>query len=138
MKVLLKRIHLIRNTIGFCSQTFKLGLSIKSLHHNMVAGLLGLIDIREFKIQQRDDSKNLKKKSIGLISETITLLMHHFFLYISLLFLYDVKLSNFTFYGEHKQLGNFMSISELGYGPLEFHFRSVCLHLIKYKCMCKE
>ena len=33
----------------------------------MVAGLLGLIDIREFKIQQRDDSKNLKKKSIGLI-----------------------------------------------------------------------
>ena len=64
MKVLLRRIHLIRNTIiGFCSQTFKLGLSIKSLHHNMVGvgGLLGLIDIREFKIQQRDDSKNLKK-----------------------------------------------------------------------------
>ena len=43
------------------------------------------------------------KKTIGLISEIITLLMHHTFLYISLLFLYDVKLTNFVFYGEHKQ-----------------------------------
>ena len=65
---------------------------------------LGLIDIRDFKIQQLDGSKNFKKKKkIGLISETKTLLMHHTFLYISLLFLYNVKLTNFMFYGERKQ-----------------------------------
>ena len=45
------------------------------------------------------------KKSIGFISKTTTLHVHHAFLYISLPFLhdYDVKMPNFAFYGERKQ-----------------------------------
>ena len=44
-------------------------------------------------------------KTIGLISKTTTLHMHHTFLYISFPFLhdYDVKIPNFAFYGERKQ-----------------------------------
>ena len=44
------------------------------------------------------------KKAIGLISKTITLHVHHTFLCISLPSLknYDVKMPNFTFYGENK------------------------------------
>ena len=45
------------------------------------------------------------KKTIGLISKTKTLHVHHTFLYISFPFLhdYDVKMSKFAFYGERKQ-----------------------------------
>ena len=44
-------------------------------------------------------------KTIGLISKTTTLHMHHTFLSISFPFLhdYDVKIPNFAFYGERKQ-----------------------------------
>ena len=51
-----------------------------------------------------DDNENVKK-TIGLISKTTTLHMHHTFLYISYPFLhdYDVKVPNFAFYGERKQ-----------------------------------
>ena len=62
---------------------------------------LGLIDIREFKIQQRDDSKNLKKIN-RFNKRNNNFAYASLFLYFSLLFLYDVKLTNFTFYGEHK------------------------------------
>ena len=51
-----------------------------------------------------DDNKNVKK-TIGLISKTTTLHMHHTFLHISFPFLhdYDVKMPNFAFYGGRKQ-----------------------------------
>ena len=41
------------------------------------------------------------KKAIGLLSKTTSEHVHHAFLYISLplLFDYDVKMPNFTFYG---------------------------------------
>ena len=53
-----------------------------------------------------DGNENVKtKKTIGLISKTTTLHVHHAFLYISFLFLhdYDVKMANFAFYGGRKQ-----------------------------------
>ena len=51
-----------------------------------------------------DDNKNVKK-TIGLISKTTTLHVHHTFLHISFPFLhdYDVKMPNFAFYGGRKQ-----------------------------------
>ena len=51
-----------------------------------------------------DGNENVKK-TIGFISKTKTLHVHHAFLYISLPFLndYDVKMPNFAFYGGHKQ-----------------------------------
>ena len=57
------------------------------------------------------------KKTIGLMSKTTTLHMHHPFSYISLPFLheYNVRMPDFVFYGEQR---NFISLSELKYGPL--------------------
>ena len=51
-----------------------------------------------------DDNENIKK-TIGLISKTTTLHVHHTFLFISFPFLhdYDVKMPNFAFYGGRKQ-----------------------------------
>ena len=48
-----------------------------------------------------DDGTENGKKAIGLISKTVTLHVHHAFLYIFLPSLhgYDVKLPNFTFCG---------------------------------------
>ena len=45
------------------------------------------------------------KKTIGLMSTTTTLHVHHTFLYISFPFLHDygVKMSKFAFYGGRKQ-----------------------------------
>ena len=60
--------------------------------------------------------------------------VRHTFLYISLSFLHDynVKMLNFVFYEERKQATTkFSSLSELGYGPLEFNFRRGRLHLTK-------
>ena len=51
-----------------------------------------------------DGNENVKK-TIGFISKTITLHVHHTYWYISLPFLpdYDVKLPNLAFYGLYKQ-----------------------------------
>ena len=51
------------------------------------------------------------------MSKTTTLHMHHPFSYISLPFLheYNVRMPDFVFYGEQR---NFISLSELKYGPL--------------------
>ena len=51
-----------------------------------------------------DGNENVKK-TIGLISKTATLHVHHAFWYISFLFLqdYDVKMPNLAFYGGRKQ-----------------------------------
>ena len=57
--------------------------------------------VMDFKIQRERE----RQKTVGLISKTTTLHVHHAFLYISFLFLhdYDVKMPNFTFYGGRKQ-----------------------------------
>ena len=62
------------------------------------------IDNRDFKIQRRGRRQE-RQKTIGLISKTTTLHVHHAFLYISFLFLqdYDVKMPNFAFYRGRKQ-----------------------------------
>ena len=59
---------------------------------------------RYFKIQWRGRQRE-RKKTIGFISKTITLHVHHTYWYISLPFLpdYDVKLPNLAFYGLYKQ-----------------------------------
>ena len=51
------------------------------------------------------DGNENRKKTIGLISKTTTFHVYHTFLYISLPLLhdYDVKMPNFTIYGERKQ-----------------------------------
>jgi len=51
-----------------------------------------------------DGNENVKT-TIGLLSKTTSLLVHHAFLYISLPLLhdYDVKMPNFTFYGGRRQ-----------------------------------
>ena len=71
-----------------------------------------LSDVQEVE-QRRDRNEYLKKdktkqnkiKTIGLISKTTTLHVHHTFLYNSLPFLhdYDVKMPNYAFCRERKQ-----------------------------------
>ena len=91
--------------------------------------------LRTLRSNKADGNENVKK-AVGLISKTTTSHVHHAFWYSSFLFLhdYDVKIPNFAFYGlesVYKQRRNFISLSELGYGPLKFSFRRVRLHLTK-------
>ena len=74
----------------------------------------------------REGNQNVKK-TIGLISTTTTLHVHHTYLYIFVLHDYGVKMHNFAFYGERKQATTKQQFlfSELGYGALEFHFRRI-------------
>ena len=60
--------------------------------------------IGSFSNDDGDGNEN-GKKTIGSISKTTTLHVHHTFLYISLPSLhdYDVKMPTFTIYGERKQ-----------------------------------
>ena len=60
---------------------------------------------RDSKIQRRGRQRE-RKKTIGFISKTTTLHVHHAFLYIFCPFLYDyyVKMPNFAFYEGHKQV----------------------------------
>ena len=68
--------------------------------------------VRSFRNDDGDGSENVKKE-IGLISKTTTLHVHHAFLYISLPSLhdYDVKMPNFTIYGEREQVTTNFSFS---------------------------
>ena len=61
--------------------------------------------IENFSNDDGDDGNENGKKTIGLISKTTFLHVHHTFLYISLPSLhdYDVKMPTFTIYGERKQ-----------------------------------
>ena len=69
-----------------------------------------------------DANGNEDVKKIVLISKTITLNVQHTF-FVNFFADYDVKMPNFTFYAERKQATTkFFSLSELGYGPLEFKF----------------
>ena len=92
------------------------------------------LENRDFKIQQRGRQWE-HQKTIGLISKTTTSHVHHTFLYISFPFLHDynVKMPNFTFYGECKnnQRWNFISLSELEYGALKFNSERARLQLTK-------
>ena len=46
---------------------------------------------------------------------------------------YDVKMHKFAFCGERKQpTTKYVALSELGYGPLEFKFGRIRLHLANY------
>ena len=64
--------------------------------------------IETLRSNDADGNENVKKKktTTGLISKTTTLHVHHTFLYISFPVLhdYDVKMLNFAFYGERKQV----------------------------------
>ena len=81
----------------------------------------------DLKIQRRDGNGNVKNNNktkptkIGLMNKTTTSQVHH----ISLPFLHysDVKMPNFM-ENVNKQRTKFISPSELGYGLLEFNFRS--------------
>ena len=80
-----------------------------------------------------DGNENVKK-TIGLTSRKTSSHVHHPFLYFSFLFLhdYDVKMPNFAFMGDvNKKRRNFISLSELEYGPSKFSFGRVRRHLIK-------
>ena len=62
-----------------------------------------------------DGNENLKK-TMGIITKTTTLHVHHTFLSISFPFLhdYDMKIPNFAFYGGRKQATTKYYFSELG------------------------
>ena len=81
---------------------------------------------RDCKIQRRDGNENVKKQQLC----TCSTLLH-----ISLLFLqtttWKCLIPRFTEKNVTKQRRNFISLSELGYGPLEFKFRRVRLYLTK-------
>ena len=59
-------------------------------------------NIRDLNIQRQDGNENVNK-TIGLISKTTTLHVHHAFLPFSQDYDYDMKIPNFAFYGERKQ-----------------------------------
>ena len=86
---------------------------------------------RVFKIQLSGRQRE-RNKTIGFISKTTTFHVHHACLYILWLCLQDfhLKISRFMDY-VYKQRRNFISRSELGYGPKEFNSRRVRLHLTK-------
>ena len=74
------------------------------------------------------DGKEKIDKTIGLISKTTPLYMHHTFLYISFQFLhdYELKMPNFAFYGGRKQ-----ETAKFYHCHLKFSVRRVRLHLTK-------
>ena len=71
-----------------------------------------VIIIREFSNDDGDGNGNVKT-TIGLMSKTTTLHVHHAFLYIFLPLLHDcdVKMPIFTFYGGRKQAKTKFSLS---------------------------
>ena len=81
-----------------------------------------------------DDNENVKK-TIGLISKTTTAHVHHTFLYISFRFrttmTWKCLISRYM-EDVNKQQRNFISLSELEFGPLKFSFRRVRLQLTKW------
>ena len=89
----------------------------------------------DYKIQQRNDKENVTNNRFNKQNNNFARASHLFVLYISLPFLHywDVKMPNFAYYGEFKQATTkwYFSISELGYGPLEFNFRRVHVRLTK-------
>ena len=78
--------------------------NIKSELFFLSSGVILAVTIRDLKIQHRDGNENVKKIT-RLISKTITLHVHHTYLYISLPFLHDYDMKpHFAFYGERKEV----------------------------------
>ena len=79
-----------------------------------------------FKIQRWTATRTSQKNN-KFIGKTISVHVHHTFLYLCLPFLhyYDVKMPNFAFYVERKKATTKFSPSEHKYVPLEFNFRRV-------------
>ena len=76
--------------------------------------LCGTAPLRKGRFSNDDgDGNENGKNAIGLIRKTTTLHVHHAFLYISLPSLhdYDVKMPNFTIYGEREQVTTNFSFS---------------------------
>ena len=79
------------------------------------------------KMSQRQKSNSLKRQN-----NNSTLAACFFYISLSPLHDYDVKMPSFTFFGGLKRATtNFPSLSELGYECKEFGFRIVRLHLVK-------
>ena len=92
-----------------------------------------LVALGTLRSSDADDNENVRK-TIGLIRKTTTSHVNHTFLYISFPFLYDydVKMPYFAFMEDvNKQRRNFISLSELEFGPLKFSFRRVRPQLTK-------
>ena len=77
---------------------------------------------------------SLAIKRKGLLSKTTTLHVQFCTTSLYRLHSYDMKIPNFALTlieNANKQRRNFISLSELGYGPLEYNFSRVSLHLTK-------
>ena len=72
---------------------------------------------RDLRSNDADGNENVKK-TIGLISKTTTLHVHHAFCTFLCPFLHDcdVKMPNFAFYGGRKQATTKFYLTVLGYG----------------------
>ena len=82
---------------------------------------------RDFKMQLSERQPE-RQRTIGFISKTTTFHVHYACLYILCPCLQDchLKMPNFAFYRLRKQAkANFISLSELGYGPKEFNSSGV-------------
>ena len=92
-----------------------------------------LIDIRDFKIQRRERQRERQKnnwfdKQNNNFARASRFFVHFFPVFARL----RLKCLILRFMGDvNKQRRNFISLSELGYGPLKFSFRRVRLHLKK-------
>ena len=85
-----------------------------------MSGLLQLVAAKRIgtlRSNDADGNENVKK-TIGLISKTTTLHVHHAFCTFLCPFLHDcdVKMPNFAFYGGRKQATTKFSLTVLGYG----------------------
>ena len=106
-KISTTKSHMIE-TPKRASSSFLVKLSFKSTNTNQLHCLTSrpLRIIGTLRSNDADDGENVKKKkTVGLVSKTTTLQVHHTFLYIFFPFLhdYDVKMPNFAFYRGRKQ-----------------------------------
>ena len=92
----------------------------KVVLHRIMPSLLGLLENNDLALRARslgtvrsDDGDGNAAKTIGLISKTTILHVHHAFLYISLPSLhdYDVKMPNFTMYRGSKHATTIFPLS---------------------------
>ena len=90
------------NTLNIAEKTSEENASLRYLK-GLCHGCLVHFADRELKTRRRRPQRE-RQKTIGLMSKTTALHVHHAFLYICLPSLhdYDVKMPNFTFCGEHE------------------------------------
>ena len=88
---------------------------------------------RDFKIQRRDRNEKVKKYIRFNKQNNLARASHffvHFFCHFCTTTTWKCLISRFM-ENVNKQRRNFISLSQLGYGPLEFNFTTVRLHLTK-------